>query len=266
MFRKLLSAVASLALFLAPMATLGAQESDYTKMSKQHQRVYDASLALYGTLGPVTHFLCTSTVVAERESARRSDGPNAKHEYLLLTAGHCVTGGDLPEGLTFSVADHIVPEADAADRTPVEVRKAEYDAKYDFAILYMASEKEYPVIETEVRQPDLEEKVYTVNYSMGIGKQVSLGEVASGPLPNSPDCNDCEGKYIVHMFAGPGASGAAVVSETSGKIVGVGEFGFEGEAIGLGCESTLSLQRWLMTPTPAPAPKVQSPQHREQKW
>lgn len=263
MLKKLLSAVASLMLFLAPMATLGAQEAEYTKMSKKHQRVYDASLALYGTRGPISHFLCSSTVVANRASTTA----HAKYEYLLLTAGHCVTGGGLPEDLTFSVSDTIVLEDDVKDRTPVQVVRAEFDSKYDFAILYMESDKEYPVIEMSREVPKIESKVYTVNYSLGIAKQVSLGAVSSEVMThNTPDCGICEGRFMVHVFAAGGASGAAVVDEESGKIVGIGEFGFPGDTVGLGCETISALDEWLKTPVKAADPKAQSPQSKATPW
>lgn len=262
--KKLLSAVFSLIMLLTPVTTWSSQEVDREKMSKEHQKVYDASLALYGTLGDISHFLCTSTVVARRASTDKSK----KYEYLLLTAGHCIVGEDLPDNLSFSVADKIVPEDDTKDRQPVDVVVARNDLKYDFAILYLATDKEYPVIPIANRIPDVEDRVYAVNYSLGIGKQVALGVVATKVLDdpsNVRECDICKGRYMVHLFAAGGASGSAIVDEKTNEIVGVGEFGFPGTTTGLGCETTPALLEFLKNPLAAAynLPKAPSLQNNQ---
>jgi len=251
MIRKFLAAIAALCLSLTPTTTFAAQETDRLKMSVAHQRVYDASFALYGELGQVGHFLCTATAVAKRPG-----------EYLLLTAGHCVIGDDLPSDLKFYVSEQIVDQPVVGNPAlmPVEVLKAENDDKYDFALLDFASNKDYPVIPLSSKVPEVEDKVYTVNYSLGVAKQIALGEVATGIIGNEGsegDCSICKGRYLVHLFAGPGASGSAIIDEKTNTVVGVGEFGFPGQTLGLGCETITSFREWLNAPdSPVSGPKA----------
>src|SRR5258708_36009839 len=114
--KTILAVLLSLLLFNPPV--FAAQEADRTKMSKSHQRVYDASLALYGELGEVGHFLCTTTVIDK-----------AAGQYLLLTAGHCITGEGLPDGIKFYVSEQIVDQPIIGNKNlqPVEVLRAEND-------------------------------------------------------------------------------------------------------------------------------------------
>ncbi len=137
--RKALGMV--LSLLLACMPVFAAQEADRTRMSKDHQRAYDAALALYGTYNGITHFLCSTTVVAEKEVASQT---GKQHEYLLLTAGHCIVGEGLPVGLEFGVRPDIKPESPKPELEPVQVLRAENDAKFDFALLSLVSSNVYP--------------------------------------------------------------------------------------------------------------------------
>lgn len=225
---------------------------------------YDAALALYGTLPKEasgadkdeTHFLCSATVVSERHAMNAS----GKHEYILLTAGHCVLGGDLPEGLTFGVREQIAEDSSSPDLQSVTVVKAENDAKYDFAFLYLQTNKTYPTIEIDFNYtPQPEDKVYDVNFSLGLAKQMALGVVATGIMDthaSNGDCSICKGRYMVHIFAAGGASGSAIISDKTNKIVGVGEFGFPSTTTGLGCETTKALKEWLEAPAPSVSPKA----------
>ncbi len=259
--KKLFSLVTSLLLVVMP--TFASQEVDRTKMSKSHQNAYDAALALYGTSGDVTHFLCSTTVVDERKTMNSS----GKHEYLLLTAGHCITGDGLPDDLVFGVRDQIAEDSSKPDLQPVSVIKAENDAKYDFAILYFSTAKQYPVIQIDFDTvPSIEDKVYDVNFSLGIAKQVALGVVATNIIDTQTSdgtCDICKGRYMVHLFAGPGASGSAIISEKTNKVVGVGEFGFPGTTTGLGVETTKALKEFIEAPVVKNlSPKDQSLQSR----
>src|SRR6267378_5116469 len=128
--KKILSLVLAAMLSICTPAFAG-QEADRTKMSREHQKAYDAALALYVTDGDVTHFLCSTTVVAKLATANNS----GKNAYLLLTAGHCVTGDGLPEGLVFGVREQIAEDSSKPELQKVDVIRAQNDAKYDFAIL-----------------------------------------------------------------------------------------------------------------------------------
>ncbi len=255
--RKALGMV--LSLLLACMPVFAAQEADRTRMSKDHQRAYDAALALYGTYGDITHFLCSTTVVAEKAAASNT---GKKYQYLLLTAGHCIVGDGLPLGLQFGVRPDIKPEAPKPELEVVDVIRAENSAKYDFAFLNLYSDNEYPYIPIDFNYvPQLEDEVYDVNFTEGIVKQVSLGRVSSQIIdqPSSQQgCNICSGRFMVQIFAGPGASGSAVINAKTHRVIGVGEFGFNGITIGLGVEPTSLLKTWILTPVKEPvSPKEQ---------
>jgi Trypsin-like peptidase domain len=254
-----------LTLLLSCMPALAAQEVDKDKMSKDHQKAYDAALALYGTSGNVTHFLCSTTVVAERPS----DEVKGQHEYLLLTAGHCVTGGGLPEDLTFGVNEQIVEENSHPVLQSVEVVRAQNDDKYDFAVLFLRSSKVYPKIELDVTyEPSIEDKVYNVNFSLGLIKQVSVGEVASKVFENKTaagDCTPCVGRFMVHLFDGPGSSGSAIINEKTHKIIGIVELGFPSQTVGVAAETMSSFLKWIESPITTASPKDQRLQSKRGK-
>jgi len=253
--KNLLSLVLSFMLCALPMSA--AQEVDKTKMSKAHQRAYDAALAIYIDEGTGPHFTCSSTVVAHRANSTSQ----TKYQYLLLTAGHCVTGDGRSQDAKYFVTEEITakPRLQA-----VEVVKAENDDAYDFAILLLNSDKEYPVIPISRLNgsPDLESKVYGVNFSLGLTKQIALGVVASKVMDDNSECgvpSPCKGRYMVHLFEAPGASGSSIIDEKSGEIVGVTELGFPGQNVGLAAETIQALREFLDKPlAETTSPKAQS--------
>jgi len=242
MQNKIAATLLSAVMFFAPVLSYGAQEVDKTKMSKAHRKAYDAALALYIDEGDGPRFTCSTTVVGKNGGA-----------YALLTAGHCIAGDGQADGAKFYVTEEIV---DKPVLQPVTVVRNENDDKYDFAILELDTAKDYPVMSIENRIPDVEDKVYTVNYSLGLAKQVALGEVASAPITKGAAdgraCdNSCVGRYLVHLFNGPGSSGASVIDEKTNTIVGVVELGWNGATVGTGVETTASLVEWLALPASA---------------
>jgi len=271
--KKLLLAVINAMLFLSlPLVTTGAQETDVAKMSKDHKQAYDASLALYGNLGDESHFLCSATVVARRAALQGGDEPKGRNDYLLLTAGHCIGGAnpELPEDLNYFVRRDIIAEEGsekAAGSIPAFVYRAEFSEKYDFAVLYINTNEEFLVIDIDSsgKLPEIEQEIYSVNFTEGLVKQVAVGKVASGSIPGvHPELQD---RFMVHIFGGHGASGAAVISEKTHRIVGIVEFEVQGEAAGIGCESMLKLKEWLATPiTSTVSPKGKGPILTAAKW
>ena len=251
MKNKLLACLAALALAFMPTLSL-AQEK--VIMSKQHKDVYDATLALYASWdGQEPRFICSSTAVGYVDEWK-------SNRYVLLTAGHCVTGDGLPEDARFFVTEEIVPKPVLQ---PVSVLKAENDDKLDFAVLELDSSKVYNTIPLDMSDvpPAIEDDVFVVNYSLGLGKQVALGKVSSAPM-NSAACEACEGRYLIHLFNGPGSSGAAVVSEKTGKIVGIVELGFNRGTVGTGAETMKAFKQFLQKDLSAD-PKADGPQG---KW
>lgn len=172
-------------------------------------KVWKSTLALYGTLGPLTHFDCTAEVIAKSRGG-----------YTLLTAGHCVQ--EIPYGMKFSVSDEI-----GGPLSPVTLVKA-YEGSgtdpVDFALFDLKTAKHYDVLAIG---PDdvlhVGDPTINVHFAEGLGKQLSYGLISSQPLVKSDDCteNGCLQNYLVQEYAGPGASGSAVISATTHRIIGI---------------------------------------------
>lgn len=195
-----------------------------------HKTVYNSTFALYGQLGDITHFLCTATAFE-----KTSDG------YHLLTASHCVKGADLPEDLQFFVEEQI-----GGLQLPVTVIKAMRKEPVDIAVLELKTGKEYKIIPLGTEEGvQIGDKVFSVNFSEGLSKQLSEGIVASDVMGTEvEDCHTCTNRFMVQIYGGPGMSGAAVVSEKTHKIVGIVTSGFDAN-VGAGVEPISLYQVFL---------------------
>ncbi len=188
------------------------------ELSSSHQALSRATFAFYGQLDQERHFLCT----AEAYEWSKEDG------YKLITAGHCVTGEGLPDGLKFYVAEDASTNPDLM---PVTVLKSENSDAFDFAILSLKTDRIYPIMHLvpQGRQlSELESLVVNVNFSLGLVKEIVFGRVASEIIPNEGaegDCKVCKGRFMVNIDNGPGASGSAIVDEGSKEVIGLTEAG-----------------------------------------
>lgn len=239
--------LAVLTLLMLAVLPLRSQETVREAMPKAHQKVYDAALALYIDEGDGPRFTCSTTVIG-----------HAGTQYLLLTAGHCVLGDGRDPSEKYFVTEEIIPNPPLQ---PVTVYKAANDDKLDFALLLLESKKKYPMISIESSDapPKIEDSVYTVNYSDGLAKQVALGKVSSNPMTTAAvngQCTPCEGRYLIHLFNGPGSSGAAIIDKKHNRIVGIVELGFDG-TIGTAAETMKAYREFLKNTKPwEPSPKV----------
>jgi hypothetical protein len=252
--RKFLSLALSVLLAVASL-TAAPRSSNIGSPKGFAGKVYDSTLALYGErnikavdeatgiviqLPPIVHFLCTTQVVGHQGD-----------EYVLISAGHCV--GLNPPDVTYSVSEEI-----GGPRMPVEVVKFEFDAKYDFSVFLLKSKKQYPVErigdENGARMGD---KVLVMNFSAGIGKQLSQGVISSKSLGPAEHCKGCDGQFMVQIFGGGGASGSAVISLRTHKIVGliVSQFGVN---VGLMAEPISWLHQFLLSEPPVATPQAGS--------
>jgi len=250
--KTLLAFLLSILFIATPISSI-AQEVDRTKMSKSHQRAFDASLAVFIDEGDGPRFTCSSTVVAHAASQTST----FRNSYLLLTAGHCVLGDGRSADSKYFIAEDLDKKVKFQS---VKVVKAENDDAYDFALLELQSDKEYPSIKISGKNgsPDLEDKVYGVNFSLGLAKQVALGVVASKEMTGDAECSPCKGRYLVHLFEAAGASGSSIIDEKSGEIVGVTELGFPGANVGLAAETMDAFREFLSKPVETISPKAQS--------
>lgn len=192
-------------------------------------KVYKASMALEATSVErgITEpkFLCTVTAFEKVQGG-----------YLLVGAGHCTPANDvLPRDMVFFVSDNMGTEPH-----PVYLLKSIMLEPDDWALYYFPTKAKYPVIplgnESTLRVGD---KTVDVNFSLGITKVLSQGVVASTVIRTGQQY--AKGFYIVDAFASHGASGSAVVSEKSHKIVGLLIAGWDGATVGNAIEPISSV-------------------------
>ena len=209
------SRVAVAALLLLTVSTVAQ-----AKMSKFHKRLREATFALYinvpsgdeATDVPSSdyHFECTATAFE-----RTVEG------YKLITAGHCVSPA--PDGKYFVTEDIL----DKEDFLPVTVEKFVRNLPVaDFAILDLKTTHKYAIVSISKKElPAVESRVVNVNFTEGIGKLTSIGHISVGVLRSTAgsdgECNLCGGNFMVQLFAGPGASGSAIVDEKTHRIIGI---------------------------------------------
>ena len=204
-------------------------------------KLYASTLALYGTKGGVTKFLCTA------EPFERISGG-----YHLMSAGHCVQM--VPADVQFSVADDI-----GGKLTPVTMLKAYLGDGIDFSEFELKTSEQYSLfVLGNEHDSHVGDRTINVNFSVGIAKQVSYGHIASASIPASDKCTggtiNCTGNFMVQEFGAGGASGSAVVSEKTHQVIGLVTWGVSGETVGAGVEPISAFAAFLAGPTqPHPA-------------
>lgn len=158
-----------------------------------------------------------------------------------------------PEGLQFSVSETI-----GGPRTNVTLVKAVMETDVDMAIFDFASTKQYPVMQFDTEAVQVGDKTVDINFAAGVGKQMSRGTVSSGPLPLSAACDeDCAGDFLTQMFAAGGASGSAIVSARTHKIIGLAIWMDPSGNIGVGTEPISTFAKFMAMPNqPHAAPET----------
>ncbi len=200
-------------------------------------KAYSNTLALYGSLYGKNHFDCTAEIYEKIPTG-----------YHLITAGHCVQ--DIPAAVTFSVADEI-----NGPLTPVKLIKAREEGNMDFAEFELDTNKVYPVIplgdESTLRVGD---EVINPSFAAGLGKQISIGKISSQYLTPTRDCPEsCKDQFLVQTFSAPGASGSAIISKKTHKIVGIMVAELDQENVGMVVEPISLYAKFLSMPTQAHA-------------
>lgn len=210
-----------LLVFLLLFSLFGVQARTIQNVGGFEQKAMNATLALYGQMaGPqqvITHFLCSATAIQKQARG-----------YILLSAGHCTA--DEPAEVTFAVADDIGGKLSPV--TPIKVR---LHSPEDVSLWYYETDKKYPVVHLgDETTEKVGNEIINPNFTQGLAKQLSIGLISSDAMtPEAVGCDLCAGYFLVHEQAGPGASGSAVISKRTHKIIGLlvievgGSFGVE---------------------------------------
>jgi len=184
-------------------------------VNKNHERAQKATMVLYGHSDErhMTIPLCTAFVYE-----KSTDG------YFLLTAGHCFD--ENPADATYYVADQVIEDPQVEDLQPVEVLRHVDDGKMDAAELHFKTKKVYEVFELDNKPTKIDDKVFYVGYPEMLTQVVYVGRVSSGPIKvaghvGRAECDICRGRILIQDGGGPGASGSAVISEKTGKVIGI---------------------------------------------
>lgn len=167
-------------------------------------------------------FTCTATVIADAGNGY----------YVGLSAGHCINWA---EEKNYFVGTTVEGEPVLHN---IKIVKSENDDRYDYVLFEFHSVRPLPVIEvdTEGGVPALGTKVINVNFAFGVGKHYSRGEVTSEPL--SDEVFGSKQRFTASVEGAPGASGSAIVSLETHKIIGLCEFGFNRGNLGMGAIPT----------------------------
>ena len=191
-------------------------------------KVFHASMAMYATseLAGVTNpkFICTVTAYKKVDKG-----------YLIIGAGHCTSANDqLPPDLKYYASENLITSvtsmggAAVQQAIPMQLIKAELTDEYDYAIYFLPTNKKLSVIPLgDERDLKVGDKIVNVNFSLNAAKITSPGIIVSQEgSPSLPS-----GAFLVQEFASHGASGSAIVSEKTHKIVGLLVAGWDGETM-----------------------------------
>lgn len=184
--------------------------------NKNHERAQKATFVLYGHSDSrnITRPLCTAFAYK-----KASDG------YVLMTAGHCFTAG-APEDAKYVVGEGQITDT-PANLQPVEVLNHIDNGKMDVAELYLKTKKNYQVLDLDTKPVRIDDRVFYVGYPEMVSQVVYTGRVGSSLIQTvvgsnaSDPCDICSGRFLVQIGGGPGASGSPVISERTGKVVGI---------------------------------------------
>jgi hypothetical protein len=180
----------------------------------------NATFALYHD----KNFLCTATAYQHKGDA-----------YKLVTAGHCALVED--DGKYYVQPEILIGE----ERFPVKIlkHKRDYSTHIDYMVLEMDTKEKFPTVKIgSSKDVYIGDPLFLVHFSLGITKQQSFGNVATNIMDEASvdedtgSCGLCVNRFMGTVFATHGASGAAVIDERTGKVVGLLVGGVDGETLG----------------------------------
>lgn len=164
-------------------------------------KVYDATMALYGTKGTDTEFICTAWAFKQV-----SEG------YDLISAGHCV--GEVNAD-SYSVSDTI-----GGPRTSVILVKWLESDGFDFSLWELKTTKKYPTLDLgSVSDSHIGDTIINPNCALGLTKFLSFGRISGHTVPAS-DPNSVS-VYPVEVDGAGGSSGSPIISTRTHKVIGI---------------------------------------------
>lgn len=192
-----------IALFLSVLLALPVSMPAVTPQNPTgfEGKVYDATMALYGTKGTDTEFICTAWAFKQVP-----DGVD------LISAGHCV--GEVNAD-SYSVSDTI-----DGPRIPVILLKwaDNVDEGLDFSLWELKTTKKYPTLDLgSAADAHIGDAIINPNCAMGLTKFLSLGRISG---PTVPDSNAVP-VYPVEVDGAGGSSGSPIISAKTHKVIGI---------------------------------------------
>ena len=192
-------------------------------------KVFHASLAMYATsvIAEITEpkFICSVTAYKKVDKG-----------YLVIGAGHCTSDNpELPPDMQYYAAEDIGKPVMPMQLIMAEMGTTESGIYYDYALYFLPShyamskgsgDARLTVIPLgDERELSIGDKTVDVNFSLGVAKMVSPGIIMSQETPSQ---QLPRGFFLVQQFDSHGASGSAVVSEKTHKIIGLVIAGWDG--------------------------------------
>jgi len=170
-------------------------------------------------------FLCTATAYEHKGN-----------HYKLLTAGHCDVFSDSRDKYNVQNENLINQKS-----YPVKILKQKRDmsSHLDYMILDMETTDKFPIVKIgDSKNIHIGDPLFMVHFGEGIGKQQTTGNVATDVMDeasaseDSGQCGLCVERFMATLFGAPGSSGAAVIDERTGKVVGILTGGISGATLG----------------------------------
>ena len=209
-FTRVLGAVFALVLVASSLSAAIKPPKGY------YRKAYDATFLLYGS--------SKSDQVENKATCSATAFRKVQGGYLLLSAGHCTKEGtpdEFPADLTYSVSSDV-----GTPIYPVRLITFAFDQtkNLDFSVFFFPTTLKFPVIELgDERTERIGAATYNFNFSKGVVKMFAKGVVVSSLVPQDEPKN----LFLVGQFAASGASGSAVISEKTHKIIGIVSYGWE---------------------------------------
>jgi S1-C subfamily serine protease len=151
-----------------------------------------------------------------REASGHGSGTIIHESGYILTSAHVVKEKGWKGKVTITVAVRGQPQAVTLEGTVMAI-----DTKKDLAVVQV--NQRFPFAGTIAQPGELQdgEAVYNVGYPFDFGEMIGRGHVMRQDYVPSGDMSQRGTTLLLDISDGSGTSGSAILSENTGKIVGV---------------------------------------------